>query len=346
MSGAWQLSRHYGRQTQTRAAVQQAEAASAVAAPGWEVSAEPDSPTFSTAAAGAEAAAAAGQPQTEWQIDADADLVLSDVHIGRAPSAAQRCTTVFRFQQGWIGRESSSSGKKSRSGGGGSNGDALSQPAMAKPVSSALPPAEVDKDGDVIVKRRRTAAAAAASGSSGAADGIVVHHAMATSLNEVGRQVMPSASAQHANKLPYLYLVYLLTHACRGRRRLQLPTRNSASLLSCQPSLQVWRGALLLVDLLLSRPKLVAGRTIAELGAGCGLPAIAAARAGAARVLLTDLPALVPVLQVSSIENSIASQTLFGSISTVWRGASLSSWEPAAAELASLRGVRALPGCC
>jgi predicted nicotinamide N-methyase len=63
---------------------------------------------------------------------------------------------------------------------------------------------------------------------------------------------------------------------------------------------QVWRGSLLLADLLLGRPQLVAARTVAELGAGCGLAGIAAARAGARRVLATDLPPLLPQLQVGS----------------------------------------------
>jgi predicted nicotinamide N-methyase len=69
-------------------------------------------------------------------------------------------------------------------------------------------------------------------------------------------------------------------------------------------ALQVWRGSLLLADLLLSRPQLVAARTIAELGAGCGLAGVAAARAGAGRVLATDLPPLLPQLQVSRPDTS------------------------------------------
>ena len=64
--------------------------------------------------------------------------------------------------------------------------------------------------------------------------------------------------------------------------------------------LQVWRGALLLADLLLSQPQLVAARTVAELGAGCGLASVAAACSGARRVLSTDLPPLLRQLQVRS----------------------------------------------
>ena len=42
--------------------------------------------------------------------------------------------------------------------------------------------------------------------------------------------------------------------------------------------MQVWRGALLLADLLLARPGLVQGRHVLELAAGTGLTAITAGR--------------------------------------------------------------------
>jgi len=52
--------------------------------------------------------------------------------------------------------------------------------------------------------------------------------------------------------------------------------------------LQLWAGALVLSDLLLARPQLVAGRSVCELGAGLGLCSLLAARLGAASVLCTD----------------------------------------------------------
>ena len=148
-------------------------------------------------------AASAAAP-AEWRPDPDTDLVLSDVHIGRAPSAAQRCTTVFRFRPGWApagcngGAGGSSPCECVDRVGGGSQGSCASkdggaQPALAVPLSSAAP-AEVDEDGDVVVKRRRTMdgdAVGVAEGGmgGGTADGIVMHHAMATSLHSVGKQV-------------------------------------------------------------------------------------------------------------------------------------------------------------
>ena len=54
--------------------------------------------------------------------------------------------------------------------------------------------------------------------------------------------------------------------------------------------LQVWRGALLLCDHLLSQPRLLRGATVLELGAGCGLTGLMAASPGlrARRVYVTD----------------------------------------------------------
>lgn len=65
------------------------------------------------------------------------------------------------------------------------------------------------------------------------------------------------------------------------------------------PVVQVWRCALLLGDLVLAHPELVEGKTVVELGAGCGVAGIAAAR-HARRVLLTDLPSLVAACRVGS----------------------------------------------
>ena len=54
--------------------------------------------------------------------------------------------------------------------------------------------------------------------------------------------------------------------------------------------LQVWRGALLLCDYLLSQPRLLRGATVLELGAGCGLSGLLAASPGlrARSVYVTD----------------------------------------------------------
>lgn len=211
------------------------------------------------------------------------DLVLSDVHVGAAPSAAQLCTTLFRFRDA-IGRGSCSGDTCDRSSDGCSAGhtdggraasaqlgtyydaDSRGGPTgTSAAAAEAAVPMQTDEDGDVIVKRRQTGADVSdsnrrqpctAGGSNSvvaAADGIVVHHAMATSLNDVGKQV--------------------------------------------------WRGALLLADLSLGQPELVAG-TVVELGAGCGVAGIAAALAGAKHVLLTDLASVTPALEVNVQANA------------------------------------------
>ena len=153
------------------------------------------------AAVAAVAAAAAAAVPAAWQPDPETDLVLSDVHIGRAPSATQRCTTVFCFRPGWAPPGCDAGGSADLSGSGPDSVDShsscdsrdSSQPA-AVPHSGALP-AQLDEDGDVVVKRRRRSADGAAAGAAdggaagGTAGGIVMHHAMATSLHNVGKQV-------------------------------------------------------------------------------------------------------------------------------------------------------------
>src|SRR5436189_5120817 len=52
-----------------------------------------------------------------------------------------------------------------------------------------------------------------------------------------------------------------------------------------------WAGGQALARYLLDNPALVAGRRVLDLGSGSGLVAIAAARAGAARVLASDINA-------------------------------------------------------
>ena len=60
----------------------------------------------------------------------------------------------------------------------------------------------------------------------------------------------------------------------------------------------VWRGAVVLGELLARRRALVAGRRVLELGAGVGLVALVAARLGAASVLATDAPGAEDVLRL------------------------------------------------
>lgn len=67
----------------------------------------------------------------------------------------------------------------------------------------------------------------------------------------------------------------------------------------------VWPGGVALARHLLDHPALVAGRTVLDLGAGSGLVAIAAARAGAAAVTAvdTDPAALAAVRRNAALNN-------------------------------------------
>ncbi|KAI9021865.1 hypothetical protein DFJ74DRAFT_670762 [Hyaloraphidium curvatum] len=76
-----------------------------------------------------------------------------------------------------------------------------------------------------------------------------------------------------------------------------------------QVGLQVWGGAMLLSDYLLANPKLVAGKTVLELGSGTGVVGIVAAKlCGASRVFLTDKggAGVLELAQQNAEENEVA----------------------------------------
>jgi predicted nicotinamide N-methyase len=70
------------------------------------------------------------------------------------------------------------------------------------------------------------------------------------------------------------------------------PDMDAADALVAATAHRVWPSARLLARAMHSKEDIVSleGLSVLELGAGCGLPGMAAWRAGAARVLLTDLP--------------------------------------------------------
>ncbi len=72
-------------------------------------------------------------------------------------------------------------------------------------------------------------------------------------------------------------------HPASGLRRLEDETR------AAPYWAYVWSGGAVLARHLAAKPGLVAGRAVLDLGSGCGIVAIAAARAGAVRVYATDL---------------------------------------------------------
>lgn len=71
-----------------------------------------------------------------------------------------------------------------------------------------------------------------------------------------------------------------------------------------------WAGGQALARYLLDHPAEVAGRTVLDLGSGSGLTAIAAMRAGAARVLAADIDALaLAAVALNAEENEVAVET-------------------------------------
>jgi predicted nicotinamide N-methyase len=68
-----------------------------------------------------------------------------------------------------------------------------------------------------------------------------------------------------------------------------------------------WAGGQALARYLLDNPALVAGRSVLDLGSGSGLVAIAAAKAGAARVLAADIDALaLTAIGLNAAANAVA----------------------------------------
>eukprot|EP00578_Thalassiosira_sp_NH16_P022951 CAMPEP_0181083542 /NCGR_PEP_ID=MMETSP1071-20121207/4212_1 /TAXON_ID=35127 /ORGANISM="Thalassiosira sp., Strain NH16" /LENGTH=247 /DNA_ID=CAMNT_0023165205 /DNA_START=81 /DNA_END=824 /DNA_ORIENTATION=+ len=70
--------------------------------------------------------------------------------------------------------------------------------------------------------------------------------------------------------------------------------------------LNVWDGSLLLARYLEKRPDLVMGKTVLELGSGCGLVGIASAILGAKEVTMTDLNYALPLMQENVDRNELS----------------------------------------
>jgi predicted nicotinamide N-methyase len=76
-----------------------------------------------------------------------------------------------------------------------------------------------------------------------------------------------------------------------------------------------WAGGLALAHHILDHPEIVAGRRVLDLGAGSGLVGVAAAKAGAARVLAaeTDSHARVAI-GLNAVENSVTTELFEGDV--------------------------------
>jgi len=76
-----------------------------------------------------------------------------------------------------------------------------------------------------------------------------------------------------------------------------------------------WAGGQALARYVTDRPELVAGRSVLDVGAGGGLIAIAAMRAGAARAVAADIdPVAAAAARLNAAANGVAIETLTGDI--------------------------------
>lgn len=78
-----------------------------------------------------------------------------------------------------------------------------------------------------------------------------------------------------------------------------------------------WGGGLALARHILDRPHIVAGRSVLDLGAGSGIVAIAAAKAGARKVIAADIDRYaVAAIGLNATENDVAVSTFLGDPTT------------------------------
>lgn len=78
-----------------------------------------------------------------------------------------------------------------------------------------------------------------------------------------------------------------------------------------------WGGGLALARHILNCPEIVAGRTVLDLGAGSGVVGIAAAMAGAKRVIAADIDRwAIAAIGLNSASNGVAIATILGDLTT------------------------------
>lgn len=78
-----------------------------------------------------------------------------------------------------------------------------------------------------------------------------------------------------------------------------------------------WAGGAVLARHLLDRPETVQGRTVLDLGTGSGLVAIAAAKAGAGKVMAADIDAhAIAATRLNAILNDVTVETLLADLTT------------------------------
>jgi len=100
-------------------------------------------------------------------------------------------------------------------------------------------------------------------------------------------------------------IVLYTPHPGSGLRRLEDETR------AAPYWAYVWSGGAVLARHVAAHPELVAGRTVLDLGSGCGIVAIAAAQAGAAKVYATDLSRYaIAATTLNAAANEIAVELL------------------------------------
>jgi predicted nicotinamide N-methyase len=76
-----------------------------------------------------------------------------------------------------------------------------------------------------------------------------------------------------------------------------------------------WPGGQALASFITDRPEVVAGKRVLDLAAGCGLVAIAAARAGARQIAANDIDCFAAAaIAMNAVENAAAVEVLLGDL--------------------------------
>ncbi|NLR96632.1 methyltransferase [Rhizobium sp. P38BS-XIX] len=78
-----------------------------------------------------------------------------------------------------------------------------------------------------------------------------------------------------------------------------------------------WGGGLVMARYLFDRPETVSGQRVLDLGSGSGIVGIAAAKAGAAKVLAADIdPYAMAAIELNACRNAVEIETVLGDLTT------------------------------
>jgi predicted nicotinamide N-methyase len=120
----------------------------------------------------------------------------------------------------------------------------------------------------------------------------------------------------HTRLVPATYVPEVVLHLADDAVALWVRTEQETGVQLPPPFWAfAWAGGQALARYLLDNPDLVAGRTVLDLASGGGIVAIAAAKAGAARVTATEIdPAALAALTLNAEANGVAVETILGDV--------------------------------